>query len=110
MPTTDGVNRLSGSSRFLHAHCSGHALRINGHEPPWWNTTAAQRTHGRDNHEEGRGQGRRSGNIRPLQPLRPIWRPDLHFGLPPFDEDGASTLREARAKRQPIPPFPDIPF
>ncbi len=31
-------------------------------------------------------------------------------GLPPFDEDYASKLREARAKGQPIPPFPDIPF
>ena len=31
-------------------------------------------------------------------------------GLPPFDETYASQLREARAKGQPIPPFPDIPF
>src|SRR6185503_21101527 len=31
-------------------------------------------------------------------------------GLPPFDESYASALREARAKGQPIPPFPDIPF
>jgi 2-iminobutanoate/2-iminopropanoate deaminase len=31
-------------------------------------------------------------------------------GLPPFDESYASKLREARAKEQPIPPFPDIPF
>src|SRR5262247_2767857 len=31
-------------------------------------------------------------------------------GLPPFDEDYASKLREARAKGQPLPPFPDIPF
>jgi 2-iminobutanoate/2-iminopropanoate deaminase len=27
-------------------------------------------------------------------------------GLPPFDEDYASKLREARAKGLPIPPFP----
>ena len=31
-------------------------------------------------------------------------------GLPPFDEAYASRLREARAKGQPIPPFPDLPF
>jgi 2-iminobutanoate/2-iminopropanoate deaminase len=31
-------------------------------------------------------------------------------GLPPFDEDYASKLREARARHLPIPPFPDIPF
>jgi 2-iminobutanoate/2-iminopropanoate deaminase len=31
-------------------------------------------------------------------------------GLPPFPETYAAQLREARAKRQPIPPFPDIPF
>ena len=31
-------------------------------------------------------------------------------GLPPFAEDYAGKLREARAKGQPIPPFPDIPF
>jgi len=31
-------------------------------------------------------------------------------GLPPFAEGYAATLREARAKGQPIPPFPDIPF
>jgi 2-iminobutanoate/2-iminopropanoate deaminase len=31
-------------------------------------------------------------------------------GLPPFDEDYASKLREARAAGRPIPPFPDVPF
>jgi hypothetical protein len=31
-------------------------------------------------------------------------------GLTPFDESDASQLREARAKGQPIPPFPDIAF
>ena len=31
-------------------------------------------------------------------------------GLPPFDADFAGKLREARAKGEPIPPFPDIPF
>jgi 2-iminobutanoate/2-iminopropanoate deaminase len=31
-------------------------------------------------------------------------------GLPPFDEDYASKLREARAAGRPIPPFPDITF
>jgi 2-iminobutanoate/2-iminopropanoate deaminase len=31
-------------------------------------------------------------------------------GLPPFDETYAAQLRDARAKGQPIPPFPDIPF
>lgn len=31
-------------------------------------------------------------------------------GLPPFDEDYAAKLREARATGEPIPPFPDIPF
>jgi 2-iminobutanoate/2-iminopropanoate deaminase len=37
---------------------------------------------------------------------------DMFFisGLPPFDEAYASQLREARAKGEPIPPFPDIPF
>jgi 2-iminobutanoate/2-iminopropanoate deaminase len=37
---------------------------------------------------------------------------DLIFisGLPPFEEDYAARLREARAKGEPIPPFPDIPF
>jgi 2-iminobutanoate/2-iminopropanoate deaminase len=31
-------------------------------------------------------------------------------GLPPFDEEYASKLRDARANKQPIPPFPNIPF
>ena len=31
-------------------------------------------------------------------------------GLPPFEEEYASRLRAARAKGEPIPPFPDIPF
>jgi 2-iminobutanoate/2-iminopropanoate deaminase len=31
-------------------------------------------------------------------------------GLPPFDEDYSSRLRDSRAKGQPIPPFPDLPF
>lgn len=31
-------------------------------------------------------------------------------GLPPFDEAYASALRNARANKQPIPPFPDVPF
>ncbi len=31
-------------------------------------------------------------------------------GLPPFDEEYPSKLRDARANKQPIPPFPDIPF
>jgi 2-iminobutanoate/2-iminopropanoate deaminase len=31
-------------------------------------------------------------------------------GLPPFAADYAASLRDARAKGQPIPPFPDIPF
>jgi 2-iminobutanoate/2-iminopropanoate deaminase len=31
-------------------------------------------------------------------------------GLPPFDEDYASKLREARATGLSIPPFPDVPF
>jgi len=31
-------------------------------------------------------------------------------GLPPFDEEYAGKLRAARANKQPIPPFPDIPF
>jgi 2-iminobutanoate/2-iminopropanoate deaminase len=31
-------------------------------------------------------------------------------GLPPFDESYAAQLRAARAKGEPIPPFPDIPF
>jgi 2-iminobutanoate/2-iminopropanoate deaminase len=31
-------------------------------------------------------------------------------GLPPFDEDYSSRLRDARAKGQPIPSFPDLPF
>jgi len=31
-------------------------------------------------------------------------------GLPPFDEGYASQLRDARAKKLPIPPFPDVPF
>jgi 2-iminobutanoate/2-iminopropanoate deaminase len=31
-------------------------------------------------------------------------------GLPPFDADYSAKLRAARAKGQPIPPFPDVPF
>jgi 2-iminobutanoate/2-iminopropanoate deaminase len=31
-------------------------------------------------------------------------------GLPPFAADYAASLRDARAKGRPIPPFPDIPF
>jgi len=31
-------------------------------------------------------------------------------GLPPFDAAYAAKLGEARAKGEPIPPFPDIPF
>ena len=31
-------------------------------------------------------------------------------GLPPFDEDYSSRLRDARAKGRPLPPFPDLPF
>jgi 2-iminobutanoate/2-iminopropanoate deaminase len=31
-------------------------------------------------------------------------------GLPPFDAEYAAALKNARANKQPIPPFPDIPF
>ena len=31
-------------------------------------------------------------------------------GLPPFEEDYCAKLRAARAKGEPPPPFPDIPF
>ena len=31
-------------------------------------------------------------------------------GIPPFREEFASKLREARDKKQPLPPFPDMPF
>jgi enamine deaminase RidA (YjgF/YER057c/UK114 family) len=31
-------------------------------------------------------------------------------GLPPFDEDYAAKLRDARASGLPIPPFPELPF
>ena len=31
-------------------------------------------------------------------------------GLPPFDAEYATALTNARANRQPIPPFPDVPF
>jgi 2-iminobutanoate/2-iminopropanoate deaminase len=31
-------------------------------------------------------------------------------GLPPFAGDFAAKLREARAKGQPVPPFPDLAF
>jgi 2-iminobutanoate/2-iminopropanoate deaminase len=31
-------------------------------------------------------------------------------GIPPFREEFASKLREARSKKQPLPPFPDMPF
>ena len=31
-------------------------------------------------------------------------------GLPPFDEEFSSRLREARAKGLPLPLFPDLPF
>jgi 2-iminobutanoate/2-iminopropanoate deaminase len=31
-------------------------------------------------------------------------------GLPPFDEEYSAQLRAARANKQPLPPFPDIPF
>ncbi|HUZ74301.1 MAG TPA: RidA family protein [Stellaceae bacterium] len=37
---------------------------------------------------------------------------DLIFisGLPPFEAEFCTRLREARAKGLPLPPFPDIPF
>jgi 2-iminobutanoate/2-iminopropanoate deaminase len=37
---------------------------------------------------------------------------DLVFvsGLPPFDEEFSAKVREARAKKLPLPPFPDMPF
>ena len=31
-------------------------------------------------------------------------------GLPPFDREYATALKNARAAKQPIPPFPDVPF
>jgi 2-iminobutanoate/2-iminopropanoate deaminase len=31
-------------------------------------------------------------------------------GLPPFDADYATALKNARAAKLPIPPFPDVPF
>ena len=31
-------------------------------------------------------------------------------GLPPFDEDFSGRLRNARAKGELLPPFPDLPF
>jgi 2-iminobutanoate/2-iminopropanoate deaminase len=31
-------------------------------------------------------------------------------GIPPFREEFASKLRDARDKKQPLPPFPDMPF
>jgi 2-iminobutanoate/2-iminopropanoate deaminase len=31
-------------------------------------------------------------------------------GLPPFDAEYAGALKAARAAKQPIPPFPDVPF
>ena len=31
-------------------------------------------------------------------------------GLPPFDAEYSAQLRAARANKQPLPPFPDIPF
>ena len=31
-------------------------------------------------------------------------------GLPPFDAEYSAQLRDARANKQPLPPFPDIPF
>ena len=31
-------------------------------------------------------------------------------GLPPFEEEYSAKLRAARAKGQPMPPFPDLPF
>jgi 2-iminobutanoate/2-iminopropanoate deaminase len=31
-------------------------------------------------------------------------------GIPPFREEFASKLREARDNKQPLPPFPDMPF
>jgi len=31
-------------------------------------------------------------------------------GLPPFDEEYATRLKNARSAKQPIPPFPDVPF
>ena len=31
-------------------------------------------------------------------------------GLPPFDAEYSAQLRGARANKQPLPPFPDIPF
>jgi 2-iminobutanoate/2-iminopropanoate deaminase len=31
-------------------------------------------------------------------------------GIPPFREEFASRLRDARAKQHPLPPFPNMPF
>ena len=31
-------------------------------------------------------------------------------GLPPFDAEYSAQLREARANKQPLPPFPDMPL
>src|SRR5206468_6548393 len=31
-------------------------------------------------------------------------------GLPPFDADYSAQLRNARANKQPLPPFPDMPL
>ena len=31
-------------------------------------------------------------------------------GLPPFDAEYSAQLRDARANKKPLPPFPDIPF
>jgi 2-iminobutanoate/2-iminopropanoate deaminase len=43
--------------------------------------------------------------------MRQVPQPHFHLGLAaPFAEDYSSKLREARAKGQPIPPFPDIAF
>jgi 2-iminobutanoate/2-iminopropanoate deaminase len=60
--------------------------------------------------DEQRGNsGRRAGNGWAIQCQVP--QPHFHLGLAaPFAEDYSSKLREARAKGQPIPPFPDIAF
>jgi 2-iminobutanoate/2-iminopropanoate deaminase len=78
---------------------------------PWWDTSRHQ--HQSRNGTTMKKQVIKAGVPETSGPFNLCVRyGDMIYisGLPPFDEEYASKLREARAKGQPIPPFPDVPF
>ena len=91
--------------------------------PPW--STPAKRSSSRRRPPAGMARHKGSGAIlcrnKSSNPTSP--RPAAPFnlcvrhgnmiyvsGLPPFDAEFSAQLRNARANKQPIPAFPDIPF